>query len=201
MSALFFKEEMDKKYILFDLDGTLTDPKIGITSAVAYALEHCGYPVPDDLDTLCPFIGPPLHDSFSKYYGADDDEAEKLVESYTPPISIKDWGVIAGKLNKIITKLDDLSAKGKNVIILCKEKLLDEDHPEKMLSTVDILPSVRSDLTAAARVIGRTFIAKDGTHGIAVSPHAHRITKVSVYGVDTEGITSFKELLERIKNK
>ena len=73
---------MDKKYILFDLDGTLTDPKIGITSAVASALEHCGYPVPEDLDTLCPFIGPPLHDSFSKYYGADDDEAEKLVESY-----------------------------------------------------------------------------------------------------------------------
>lgn len=126
---------------------------------------------------------------------------KKLVESYTPPISIKDWGVIAGKLNKVITKLDDLSAKGKNVIILCQEKLLDEDHPDKMLSTVDILPSVRSDLTAAARVIGRTYIAKDGTHGIAVSPHAHRITKVSVYGVDTEGITSFKELLERIKNK
>ena len=126
---------------------------------------------------------------------------KKLTEAYTPPISIKDWGVISSKLTKVITKLNDLSTKGKNVIILCQEKLLDEDHPEKMLSTVDILPSVRSDLTASARVIGRTFITKDGSHSIAVSPHAHRITKVSVYGVNTEGITSFKELLERINNK
>ena len=57
---------MDKEFILFDLDGTLTDPKIGITSAVAYALEHCGYTAPENLDELCPFIGPPLHESFMK---------------------------------------------------------------------------------------------------------------------------------------
>ena len=73
---------MDKEFILFDLDGTLTDPKIGITSAVAYALEHCGYTAPENLDELCPFIGPPLHESFMKYYGVDEDEADKLVDSY-----------------------------------------------------------------------------------------------------------------------
>ena len=66
----------------------------------------------------------------------------------------KDEMISSIKQQFINTKLDDLSAKGKNVIILCQEKLLDEDHPDKMLSTVDILPSVRSDLTAAARVIG-----------------------------------------------
>ncbi|MCK4673682.1 HAD hydrolase-like protein, partial [candidate division WOR-3 bacterium] len=45
--------------ILFDLDGTLTDPKIGITKSVAYALAKLGITV-DDLDSLVHFIGPPL---------------------------------------------------------------------------------------------------------------------------------------------
>ena len=51
------------QYILFDLDGTLTDPKIGITSCVQYALHKLGIEEPD-LDELEPFIGPPLTDSF-----------------------------------------------------------------------------------------------------------------------------------------
>ncbi len=57
-----------KDYILFDLDGTLTDPKEGITKSVQHALEHFGIQT-DDLDSLTPFIGPPLRDSFKRYYG------------------------------------------------------------------------------------------------------------------------------------
>ena len=57
-----------KKYLLFDLDGTLTDPKIGITTCVQYALHSFGIEEPD-LDKLEPFIGPPLRDSFMEFYG------------------------------------------------------------------------------------------------------------------------------------
>lgn len=120
-----------------------------------------------------------------------------LVSGYTPPIQVKEWGIISSKLIKIIDKLDFLSTKGKNVIILAQEKILDEDTPAKMLSTVDILPSVRSNLTAAARVIARTYI-NGNDYKIAISKHAHRITKVSVFGVDTNDLNSFKELIERI---
>lgn len=62
----------DYEYILFDLDGTLTDPKEGITKSVAYALEYFGIEV-ENLDSLCKFIGPPLKESFEKYFGIDVD--------------------------------------------------------------------------------------------------------------------------------
>ena len=54
--------------ILFDLDGTLTDPGIGITNSVAHALAHWNIEVTDRA-TLYKFIGPPLSDSFMRYYG------------------------------------------------------------------------------------------------------------------------------------
>ena len=57
-----------KDYLLFDLDGTLTDPKVGITTCVQYALKELGIEEPD-LDKLEPFIGPPLKDSFMNFYG------------------------------------------------------------------------------------------------------------------------------------
>mgnify|MGYP003371888396 CR=1 FL=1 len=52
-----------KQYLLFDLDGTLTDPMVGITSSVQYALEKFGIHV-RYLKELIPFIGPPLAESW-----------------------------------------------------------------------------------------------------------------------------------------
>lgn len=69
------------KVILFDLDGTLSDPKIGITKSVQYALKKMGI-VENDIDNLECFIGPPLHESFMEYYGMDRDHALKAVEFY-----------------------------------------------------------------------------------------------------------------------
>ncbi len=57
--------------IIFDLDGTLTDSKLGITRSVQHALAHCGIVV-DNLDDLTHFIGPPLRDSFTEAFGFDD---------------------------------------------------------------------------------------------------------------------------------
>ena len=68
---------MHWKYLLFDLDGTLTDPMQGITRSVQYALRHFGIEV-EDLTTLCPFIGPPLRDSFREFYGMTSAQADKL---------------------------------------------------------------------------------------------------------------------------
>lgn len=68
-------------YILFDLDGTLTDPKEGITKSVQYALSAFGIEV-TNLDELEPFIGPPLKDSFMEFYGMDEPTALRAIEKY-----------------------------------------------------------------------------------------------------------------------
>ena len=67
--------------IFFDLDGTLTNPKKGITTCVQYALESFGIKEPDN-DKLTPFIGPPLKESFMGIYGMNDADADRAVEKY-----------------------------------------------------------------------------------------------------------------------
>jgi len=68
-------------YIFFDLDGTLTDPGEGITRSVAWALERFGIRV-DDRRTLYPFIGPPLAESFQRFYGFSPDDARAAVDVF-----------------------------------------------------------------------------------------------------------------------
>ena len=72
---------MSLEYIFFDLDGTLTDPAIGITNAVMHALKKYGIAVSDRKE-LYKFIGPPLWDSFEKYCGFSKEEANAAVEYY-----------------------------------------------------------------------------------------------------------------------
>lgn len=69
------------QYILFDLDGTLTDSQVGITTCVAYALEDFGIHI-ENLEELKKFIGPPLKESFMKFYNLTDEEGDKAVEKY-----------------------------------------------------------------------------------------------------------------------
>ncbi|TPQ37170.1 HAD family hydrolase [Bradyrhizobium guangdongense] len=57
--------------IYFDLDGTLTDPKPGITRSIQYALEKLDQPVPTE-DELTWCIGPPLHASLKRLTGTDE---------------------------------------------------------------------------------------------------------------------------------
>ena len=65
---------------LFDLDGTLTDPKPGITKSFQYTLSHFG--ISEELDRLTRFIGPPLREIFSGVYGFSDVKTEKAVAKY-----------------------------------------------------------------------------------------------------------------------
>lgn len=69
------------KVILFDLDGTLSDPKVGITKSVQYALQKM-HIQESDIDKLQCFIGPPLQDSFAEYYHFDEGNTQKAIDYY-----------------------------------------------------------------------------------------------------------------------
>ena len=76
------------KYVLFDLDGTLTNSQEGIVNSVIYALRKMGYDLPKK-EELLSFIGPPLRDSFKKYCNMDGGGAEAAVKLYRERYSKK----------------------------------------------------------------------------------------------------------------
>ena len=102
-------------YILFDLDGTLTDPKTGITRSVQYALEKYGIRI-ENTDELCPFIGPPLKESFIKFFGFDEEMASDAVAKY------REYFATIGIYENIIYEgvpemLEALKDNGKDLIL------------------------------------------------------------------------------------
>ena len=69
------------RYVLFDLDGTLTDPGEGITNSVMYALRQLGIEE-RDRTKLYSFIGPPLKETFMEKYGFSEEKAMEAVRQY-----------------------------------------------------------------------------------------------------------------------
>ena len=102
--------EKNCKYILWDLDGTLTDPMIGITTCVQYALRHLGIEV-KDLQELCPFIGPPLLDSFQEFYRLSEAQAQEAILKYPGMPELLDRLCQAGKTMMVATSKPEVFAR------------------------------------------------------------------------------------------
>ncbi len=99
------------QYLMFDLDGTLTDPREGITRSVQYALRHMGIEE-TDLTKLEPFIGPPLLESFTEYYDFSMEQAREAVEYYREYFRVT--GVYQNRLfDGVPELLADLKSHGK----------------------------------------------------------------------------------------
>ncbi len=106
---------MNYKYLLFDLDGTLTDSAEGITKSAQYALHKLGIEE-NDLNKLRPFIGPPLTESFMRFYELTKEEADQAVVFYRERFSrigIFENAVLPG----VPQMLDRMKALGKVMVI------------------------------------------------------------------------------------
>lgn len=121
------------KYLLFDLDGTLTDPAIGITNAVMVALAHWDI-YPATREELYPFIGPPLKDSFMKFYGFSEEQALEAIKQYRSHFST--IGLFENKVyNGVPEMLGKLKAAGK-VLLLSTSK--PEEFAKRILDKFEL---------------------------------------------------------------
>lgn len=108
---------MSGKYsvLLFDLDGTLTDPGEGIRNSVSYALQKYGITVTEQ-ELLNRFIGPPLQEGFREFYGFSPKEALRAVGYYREYYGKR--GIFQNKLYEGIPEmLEKLQANGITLLV------------------------------------------------------------------------------------
>lgn len=115
-------------YLLFDLDGTLTDSGTGIMNSVLYALKKFDIEV-EDRTQLYAFIGPPLAESFQKFYHFSQEQALQAVCYYREYFSER--GMFE---NKVISGIDILLSELKDA---SKKLVVATSKPEKY--TIKIL--------------------------------------------------------------
>ena len=101
--------------ILFDLDGTLTESAEGITNSVIFALDKMGIKETDK-EKLKVFVGPPLDESFMKYYGFDKEGAREAIENYR--IYYRAKGIFEAPLYENVKEtLEQLKKSGKELYV------------------------------------------------------------------------------------
>lgn len=180
--------------VLFDLDGTLTDPGEGITNSVAYALRKYGIEV-SDRSELYKFIGPPLKDSFMKYYGFSEDKAEEAIAYYRE--YFRETGIFE---NKVYEGVEDmlrvLRADGKSIILATSKpeefaiRILEHFGLRKYFTVVagasmDSSRSKKGDVIAYAISLCESF---DKDTAVMVGDREHDIIGAKENGLKSIGV-------------
>lgn len=103
------------EYIAFDLDGTLTDPEVGLVKGFMYAFDRVGieYGAPE---TLRKYIGPPLHEEWKREYGFTEEEAANAIAIFREYYD--EYGWAENKVyDGIVDMLERLKAAGKKIVL------------------------------------------------------------------------------------
>ncbi len=133
--------------VLFDLDGTLTNPKEGITKCVSYAIEAIGR-TPPSLKELEVFIGPPLKKQFEEFLDVDSDTGEFLLKKYRERFSIV--GIFENEIYEGIRELlYSLKEKGFKIALATSKPTI---YADKILKHFDIYKYF--DLTIGSELDG-----------------------------------------------
>lgn len=191
------------KYILFDLDGTLTKPDLGITNSLKYAIKKLGGE-PKTREELLTFIGPPLIDSF-KILGFDDEKGLEGVRYYREYFAEK--GIFENELYSGIPQLlNALKNEGKVLLlatskpIFFAEKVLVHFGLDKYFthcagSELDGKNSEKHEVIALAKACVNDF---DSSKAVMVGDREYDILGARMHGIDSIGVLygygSYEEL-------
>ena len=188
---------MKYSYLLFDLDGTLTDSGEGIMRCVQYALEKFGI-TEQDVRKLRRFVGPPLTDSFRLFCGMNEEDALQAVRYYRE--RYEKQGILENQVYEGIPELlRDLAGEGRTLIVASSKpevyvnKVLENfsiaDYfactigsgiNGKLSSKEEILAEVMRRCPSAAANRDRTLMIGDRRYDIEGARSAH-IDSVGVY--------------------
>lgn len=146
------------KYILFDLDGTLTESAPGILNSVKYALNHYGFTDYDE-SMLNRFVGPPLIESFMRFCGFSEEKASEAVDVYREYFAEKGifenavYGGIPECLQKLVDSGLVLAVATSKPEVFCR-RILDHFDLEKYFTVIKGIPLEDEHMTKAQVVAG-----------------------------------------------
>ncbi len=183
-----------KKYILFDLDGTLTDPAEGIIKSIKYSLEKLDVKQYDE-EILTQFIGAPLVQAYSQYFGFDEEKAKKAVElyrEYFTPTGIFENFVYDG-ISELLKRLCD------NGYILAVATLKPTVAAKRILEHFDLAKyfvlvsgsdpnktnETKSDIIANAIA---ALNIKDKSLAVMTGDRKHDMLGAAINGIDSIGV-------------
>lgn len=189
------RKQKTYKQVLFDLDGTLTDPMEGITKAVAHALAHYGIHIADRR-TLVPFIGPPLQDSFRRFFGFTPEQADEACERYNDYFLPK--GIFENQpYEGIDLLLARLKAEGRTLLVATTkpeplaERILTHFGLRNYFDEIggDTMERTRSDKAAViAHVMEKAGIGTRTDEAVMVGDTEYDIAGARKVGMDSIGV-------------
>ncbi len=190
---------MEKRYILFDLDGTLTASYEGIINAVVYSLKQFGIePKPERFSEV---IGPPLRHTFMDMYGMSKDESEQAIRFFHEYYDEK--GLFENRpYDGVEDMLHTLYAHGKKLMIATAkaqtiaERVADHFGLSQYLcfiagTNADFVAEgdgIRATKEDVIKYILESNDIKDPEKAVMVGDRAYDITSAKKFGIQTMGV-------------
>lgn len=184
---------MNRRTILFDLDGTLTDPGLGITNSILYALGKMGMEQPPR-EALYRFIGPPLVEEFQKVYGVTRETSLAMVKHFQ--VYFADRGIYENSLYEgIPAMLERLKCAGHHLVVATSKP---EVFACRVLEHFDLMEffdavagsTIDETRTAKSEVIAYALEKSDGSKekAVMVGDRKHDVAGAKANGLRALGV-------------
>lgn len=185
---------MKKKYVLFDLDGTLTDSQDGIINSIIYCLKAFGI-TPPSREMLRPWLGPPLKESLMAYYDMTEYQALKGVAKFREYFNRQ--GIFENKVyNGVEPLLQELGRRGYRLLIatskpeIAAQRIVKHFHLESYFTFVGgaTLDDSRTHKGDVIRYVLAANHITDVSQAMMVGDRMHDVAGAKANGLEVTGV-------------